>query len=102
MASQNANDQDDFVKIILNALSPMYNVVADVQEEDIALCKDGIIFAKIKTKQVFLLDYVGQYTAVEQSLLDKLLVLKPQKSDLDNFLFKATKAYWLACAQKNN
>lgn len=90
--------QEEFVDKILEILSPMPDVTAIKSKGHIVLYKDGVMFGKIIEQSVLLLGKSNKFIEVETELITRLLRPKNEidQSDLDVFLFEATKAWWLA------
>ena len=90
--------QEEFVNKILDILSPMPNVTAVKNRGHIVLYKDGVVFGKVIEQRVCLLSNANKFIEIENELITRLLRPKNEinQSDLDMFLFEATKAWWLA------
>ena len=90
--------QEEFVNKILDILSSISNVSAIKDKRYIALYKDGVMFGKIISQSVLLLTKNNKFIEVENELITRLLRPKNkiEQSDLDVFLFEATKSWWLA------
>ena len=89
--------QEEFTIKILEVLYPMPNVSAIKDKRYIALYKDGVMFGKIVEQSVYLLNNGNKFIKVKNELITRLLSKnKIDQSDLDMFLFEATKAWWLA------
>lgn len=90
--------QEEFVVKILEVLSPMPDVIAIKSKGHIVLYKDGVMFGKIVEQSVLLLSNNNKFIKVDTELITRLFIPKNKinQSDCDSFLFKATKAWWLA------
>jgi hypothetical protein len=90
--------QEEFVAKILEVLSPMPDITAIKSRGHIVLYKDGVMFGKIIDQSILLLSNGNKFVEVETELITRLLRPKNKidHSDCDTFLFKATKAWWLA------
>jgi len=90
--------QEEFLAKILEVLSPMPDVTAIKNKGYIVLYKEGVMFGKIVEQSVCLLSNSNKFMEVETELITRLLRPKSKidQSDLDTFLFKANKAWWLA------
>jgi hypothetical protein len=90
--------QEEFVNKILDILSSISNVSGIKDKRYIALYKDGVMFGKIVEQSVYLLNNGNKFIEVENELITRLLRPKNkiEQSDLDVFLFEATKSWWLA------
>ena len=90
--------QEEFVVKILEVLSPMPDVSAIKAKGHIALYKEGVMFGKIIEQSVLLLSNGNKFVEVNTELINRLLIPKNKidQSDCDSFLFRATKAWWLA------
>ena len=90
--------QEEFVIKILEVLSPMPDVSAIKAKGHIALYKEGVMFGKIIEQNVLLLSNNNKFIEVDTELINRLLIPKNKidQSDCDAFLFRATKAWWLA------
>jgi hypothetical protein len=88
----------EFVAKIFEILSPMPDVTAVKNKGYIVLYKEGVMFGKIIEQSVYLLNNGNKFIEVENELITRLLRPKNEidQSDLDTFLFKANKAWWLA------
>ena len=89
---------EEFVAKILEILSPMPDVTAVKNKGYIVLYKEGVMFGKIIEQSVYLLNNGNKFIEVENELISRLLRPKNKidQSDIDVFLFKTTKAWWLA------
>lgn len=89
---------EEFVAKILEILSPMPDVTAVKNKGYIVLYKEGVMFGKIIEQSVYLLNNGNKFIEVENELITRLLRPKNKidQSNLDIFLFKANKAWWLA------
>jgi hypothetical protein len=90
--------QEEFVAKILEALLPMPDVNVIKSKGHIVLYKDGVMFGKIIEQSVLLLSNNNKFIEVDTELITRLLIPKNKiyQSDCDAFLFRATKAWWLA------
>jgi hypothetical protein len=90
--------QEEFVATILDILSPISNVTAVKSESFIGLYKDGNMFGKILAQSILFLSNGNKFIKIKRGLIVRLLRPKNQldQSDLDEFLFEANKAWWLA------
>lgn len=74
---------------ILEILSPMYNVILDVDRNGIvAVIKDDIKFAIIKDEAICLINQQGEFKKVAHDIV----------ANTDHLLQEATKAFWCACS----
>lgn len=91
-------EQEEFVIKVLEVLYPMPDVSAIKAKGHIALYKEGVMFGKIIEQSVLLLNNGNKFVEVESELIARILRPKNQldRSDCDSFLFRATKAWWLA------
>ena len=65
-------DQTEFIKIILNILSPISEISTNANDKYIGLYKSSIMFGKILENKVFLLNYAYKFTEVKNSLITRL------------------------------
>ena len=93
-------EQPKFVETILHILSSISDISTDTTKEYIGLHKGRIMFGKIMDQKIFLLNHVYVFIEVENTLITRLLKPKLERdtTDLDIFLLKSTKAWWLACS----
>jgi hypothetical protein len=64
-------DQTEFIKIILNILSPISEISTNANDK-YGLYKSSIMFGKILENKVFLLNYAYKFTEVKNSLITRL------------------------------